>query len=237
VSGCPVGQDVQRAAPDVVYVCRNGENPELRYSLRSLANLDHGRVWLVGGRPAWARTRYVSVPQATRDKVLNVRANLRALVATEEISEEFYLFNDDFYVMRKVASVPPMHRGLLSEAEGATRWHAYMHATDAWLKDRGVAEPLNYELHVPLPMTKSGLSATLDLIGSTRELHYRSVFGNLAQIGGERSLDVKVYRATDRIPDGDYLSSSDSGFRGSPLTRHVTRAFRHACEHERGRRA
>ena len=39
-------------ANDVVYILKNGcDGYELRYSLRSLANMDHGKVWFVGGQP------------------------------------------------------------------------------------------------------------------------------------------------------------------------------------------
>ena len=39
---------------DAVYYVRPGDrNDELRYSLRSLANLPHDRVWIVGHTPPW----------------------------------------------------------------------------------------------------------------------------------------------------------------------------------------
>ena len=44
----------KETAMDLVYVVRDGANPELRYSLRSVAvNLPHDRVWIVGHVPAW----------------------------------------------------------------------------------------------------------------------------------------------------------------------------------------
>lgn len=38
---------------DILYLCRPGENLELRYSLRSLRNVPHGRVWIFGDCPDW----------------------------------------------------------------------------------------------------------------------------------------------------------------------------------------
>ena len=231
---CPAGVDLGDDPPDVVYVCRPGEDPELRYSLRSLAHLPHRQVWVVGGKPIWARVRHIPVAPRGRDKILNVRANLRALVASEGISERFYLFNDDFYVMKPLRVVPVLHRGLLCDVEGQATWHHHMRRTDVWLRERGIVDPLNYELHIPLPMTKTGLRLALDLIGDERSLLYRSVYGNLAGIGGEQTRDVKIYKATDVIPDGPWLSTSDKSFRGCPVGMHIRRAFRRAGAYERG---
>lgn len=104
--------------PDIVYPVRPGTiNEELRYSLRSLANVPHGRVWIAGHRPPWARgVGHIPVPpQAT--KYLGSTANLRAAVEHPEVAEEFLYFNDDFFVMTAVQEVPALHRGPVDRVE------------------------------------------------------------------------------------------------------------------------
>ena len=95
------------SAPDVVYLCRSGENEELRYSLRSLKNVPHGQVWIFGGAPSWIsdRVNFVGVPQtdfnfrdAWKTKFENTRRNLYTATQQPEVSEHFLLMNDDFYV-------------------------------------------------------------------------------------------------------------------------------------------
>ena len=47
---------------DYVYTCRQGNNEELRYSLRSIEhNMPAGRVWVVGYRPDWYIGDFVQV--------------------------------------------------------------------------------------------------------------------------------------------------------------------------------
>ena len=45
---------IKNGYPDIVYFVKPSEdNDELKYSLRSLKNLNHGQVYLVGYRPSW----------------------------------------------------------------------------------------------------------------------------------------------------------------------------------------
>jgi len=112
---------------DVVYIVRPGENEELRFSLRSLVHVPHGRVWIIGHRPAWVRgVEHVPTDQAPltlATKRENAWANMRALA--EHGPEEFYYCEDDYHVIRPHPhGIPPWHRGPLAEhvAEYRTRY-------------------------------------------------------------------------------------------------------------------
>ena len=49
---------------DVVYCVKELiTNEELRYSLRSLRNLPHRKVWIFGGCPKWVNTEEVEKEQ------------------------------------------------------------------------------------------------------------------------------------------------------------------------------
>ena len=47
-----------------VYICKDGENEELRYSIRSvLKNTKDAVIWVVGGKPNWYIGNYIKVIQ------------------------------------------------------------------------------------------------------------------------------------------------------------------------------
>ena len=207
---------------DVVYICRDGENDELRYSLRSLANLPHDNVWVIGGAPKWYKGKRIKVKQSG-DKYSNARRNLNALCDSPDITESFILMNDDFFIMRPVDDVPYLHGG--SVYDKIKRHSAY--APDSayvrllWdtlhvLANRGCHTSYDYALHVPMVMEKAKLKPLLGYPASLRIL-----YGNLYNVGGKFSDDVKYHRRLTNGPepydfvkgDSPYLSSSDGTFK------------------------
>lgn len=195
---------------DVVYLCRPGRNEELRYSLRSLANLPHDNVWVVGGRPSWYVGRFERVPPKP-NKYEHGRANLGRIVRNEKISDPFILFNDDFYVVRRVDEVPVLHNGPMrdlfrrfQEYAPGSKYTEMLGRTISVLGAQGVREPLAYNLHVPMVMSKAHLRTALSFDGSPR-----SLVGNLFGYGGDFAGDVKVHRELPgSLPSYDWRSGS-----------------------------
>ena len=213
---------------DVVYLVRPGEqNDELRYSLRSLANLPHDTVWIAGHKPAWVTgVRHIPTAQ-TATKHANAYGNLVSALTCDEISAEFVLMNDDFFITSPLPSVPTLHRGPVADVVAEYRrmfprgslYTTAMQQTAEWLQAQGVAEPLSYELHMPMVLERQGLLDVLsraegDGVDVTR-MHYRTAWGNLAGVGGERVEDCKVYPG-DRFTHlpTPFASSMDATFRG-----------------------
>lgn len=207
---------------DYVYTCRTGDNEELRYSIRSvIKNLPEGNIWVVGGKPNWYAGNFIDVPQ-TAGKYQNVRRSLQTICNTNQISDNFVLMNDDFFILNKLDSVPTFHGGLLKD-----KMHSYqdlnprsgytmmIEETYSELLQMGIESPLDYELHIPMVMNKKLLRKSL---GSTSL--WRSIYGNKYSIGGETMNDVKYYFSgamTDRSPNIknntlSYLSSEDRSF-------------------------
>ena len=208
---------------DIVYICRDGENEELRYSIRSVVkNLPHDKIWVVGGKPDWYLGNYIEVPQK-KSKYANARNNLKAICESKKISDSFILMNDDFYIINKVKSVPYMYSGTLdnkiNQREDVFTGSTYttlLRQTLGSLSRRKNAAILDYELHVPMEMQKNKLEKVLKLSGL-----WRSVYGNIFDVGGVKIKDVKVYSKTDKLYGGscdinnlksDYLSSNDDSF-------------------------
>jgi hypothetical protein len=98
---------------DLVYICRDGDNEELRYSIRSaVANLPHDNIWIVGGKPDWYTGNFIRTKQNGL-KFDNARNNLNTACRKYEISSDFVLMNDDFYFMDKIDKIEMFHGGRL----------------------------------------------------------------------------------------------------------------------------
>jgi hypothetical protein len=208
---------------DLVYICKDGENEELRYSIRSVVkNLPHNKIWVVGGKPSWYTGNYIPISQAL-GKYHNARNNLRAICKEEGISESFILMNDDFYVINKIDSVPYMYSGTLDDKikqrEDIFSGNSYttlLKKTLIFLSRKVSKEVLDYELHVPMVMEKKKLEKIIAFPGL-----WRSMYGNIFEVGGVRIRDVKVYEKESRFYNNsynmdnleyDYLSSNDDSF-------------------------
>ena len=207
---------------DCVYLCRRGNNEELRYSIRSVEkNLPHANIWVIGGKPPWYTGNYINVSQDL-SKYRNAIANLEALVSSQDISEDFILMNDDFFVLKPVEAVQSFHKGYLHDSveerkdlQIANPYIEMMEATYNRLIKKGIENPLDYEVHTPMAMTKSGLGKVLKF-----GLLWRSMYGNMNNVGGTQIVDVKVHnpgplesRSYDYANnDPTYLSSDDESF-------------------------
>jgi hypothetical protein len=208
---------------DLVYICRNGENEELRYSIRSaVKNLPHDKIWVVGGKPDWYTGNHIEVDQG-KAKYTNARNSLKAICNSEDISDSFILMNDDFYIINKVDSVPYMYSGTLDDKieqrEDIFSGNTYttlLRKTLGSLSRKKLDFVLDYELHVPMIMEKRKLEKVLMLSGL-----WRSVYGNIFNVGGIQVKDVKVYDKKDKFHvnsydinnlESNYLSSNDDSF-------------------------
>jgi hypothetical protein len=218
---------------DVVYVCRDGENPELRYSLRTLANVEYDRVWIFGGAPNWINTDTVEYRHRTQggSPYSSTRGHIWAACNTPEVSDPFVLWNDDFYAMHPVGSVPVYHRGsverMLKEFEPLkTPWARGLRGTAALMeKYEMLAGAMSYDLHVPLIIHKAEMREALRLarIVAADAVHVRTLYGALSNIGGVEHCDPKLMRRTDPFPRGSWLSSRGETFRSTvePVLRYL----------------
>lgn len=203
-------------------MCREGKNEELRYSIRSVVkNAPVSNVWVVGGKPEWYSGHFIPT-KPVGNAFENVRNNLRHVIANPEISEDFVLMNDDFFIIRNVNSVSLYYGGVLNkryhehqELAGPNFYASFLDRTDRALKKMGIKEPLNYELHVPMPFNKTKLSETIE-----QKFSIRSFYGNYHNLGGEDLVnDVKIYShaqfrdASSTLENGTpFVSTEDGSF-------------------------
>jgi len=228
---------------DFVYICRDGDNEELRYSIRSVINsFPEAKVWVVGGKPNWYVGNYIDVGQIGL-KYNNAINNLNALCDSKEISDDFVLMNDDFFILKQIDNIKYFHGGFLSNKinrfKQLSRGSAYIKklmVTEQTLKDYNVESPLDYELHVPMVMNKEKLKTIID---KDQNCLWRSLYGNLFNVGGTETTDVKIYHSNANqsisykiTNDSIYASTDDITFKELWAT-NLKKSFPHKTIYEK----
>jgi hypothetical protein len=220
---------------DVLYPVRKGDwNDELRYSLRSLQNIKHDRVFLVGYKPSWA-VNVITFPREQKEsKYLNANKNLIWAADHAELSDPFLLLNDDFYIMQRVRGrMPMLHMGPVEKV--IDRYRKLHHTGVYWrgMKDTfqlcrslGMIHPLSYELHVPMILYKGPLQEAWDKGNHLPVCHIRTLYGNVAGVGGTATEDCKVYSAPAKgFEQWPFLSSTDNLHANSPIRKLLEERF------------
>lgn len=226
------------------------DNDELRYSLRTLVNIPHEQVWIVGYRPAWVSPDVANIPSSQGlHKHENTWGNWQMMARTRSLSPSFLLMNDDFFLMRPRPFTPPGHAGPLHEwlsGLGNIGTQDRMRHTIKALEARPRVEAgdvlLSYEVHVPMVLDRMVLAEVMAFGQRYRDrsgappLAKRSLYGNYARAGGTRMDDPKV-RDTKTLPDrGAYVwSTQDETFRYGRVGQRIRAAFPDPCAYERPR--
>lgn len=235
---------------DIVYPVRpGGRNVELKYSLRSLDNLPHNDVWIVGNVPNWVTNVWGIQLDQRKGKYRNSLTNLLTAAQTEELSDEFYYFNDDFYVTEKVeGELPALNRGPLIKVIGwmqenniKSKYYRRILNTYQFLVASGFPNPTSYELHAPMKMDKEGVLEVFDDIGWDSPdyipVQPRTIYGNYNNVGGTSIADVKVHgksaKEFDNKSGNGFLSSNDKSFENGHIGRTIQRQFPKRCQYER----
>jgi hypothetical protein len=210
--------------PDILFVVRDGEDNEaLRYSLRSLSNIKHGKIFIVGYTPSWV-SGLISIPvnQSNASDLENSNANLLVGLINPGLSNDFILMMDDIFIMRPL-QVGYYAHGLLSDRIAQyKRWNKFEQAyslitTQNWLMSHNMSSQLNCELHFPFSFNRQKLAIMFKLWGDKplAQLRPRTAYGNmwLSQLRIEEANDAKdSTNAKDNfISAGRDFGTSDIG--------------------------
>lgn len=227
-------------ANDVVYILKNDcDGYELLYSLRSLENIEHGKVWFVGGQPEGLYPDgRMAFQQEGNTKWERVRNSLVKVCHNKDISDEFWLFNDDFFVLKPIDETP-MFNGLLRDhilhvehrhGDHMTGYTKRLRECEQVLEDSGLPT-FNYAIHVPMLINKLKMRKCLSLYPETPM--FRSIYGNYAEIGGNDHKDVKIIGTNTEIPkDADLVSTSDESFLYGVVGQQIRDRFGIRCRYE-----
>lgn len=174
---------------------RNGPEP-VQWLLRTYEHhweaID--RVFIVGHLPRnLDPSEVIHIPtDQHRTKFENVGENLEATLRSEELGEEFIWANDDMFLIEDLEEPLPLYRRPIPyrevvaewEAQGPPEHRAYvigMKAQLEILEDWGYSDPICTELHVPIPIDRSRLTAITDRAWKEYpELergHFRGIYG------------------------------------------------------------
>ena len=227
---------------DVVYILKNDVRAdELRYSLRSVEkNLEHGNIWFVCGQPfGLVPDNRIIMRQKGILKWEKARSSLLTVCKNKDVSEKFWLFNDDFFVLKPMTSEEPYFGGMLRDHilhiehryndkhTGYTRALRYCEQT---LADAGFTT-FDYALHIPMLIDKAKMLEVLETFPDCPM--FRSLYGNYAEIGGTQHDDVKIVSLSDRFKkDADFVSTDDSSFRCGCVGAQIRGMFPEACKYE-----
>lgn len=216
-------------APDVVYpLKRKSQYEELRYSLRSLKNVPHGRVFIAGHElPKWAK-HVIHIP-VTRIKgengFMNAERNWIAACSHPKLSDDFIAMNDDFFIMKPMDRINAYHDGDLKTYINYRvhlgineNYEVAMRSALKFLQEMGIEKPVGYTLHVPMMMNKYKRinlhhMFRYEILRNSIVL-MRTLYGNLYSAGGEEMIDVKMIdgREWEKYED-PFLSTNDPSFK------------------------
>lgn len=226
---------------DIVYFVKDTEeNEELRYSLRSVEEnvKNYNKVWFFGGKPKGIEPdRYVHTRQNS-SKHANVRYMVRQAIMNEEVSDEFWLFNDDFFIMKPLTdeqfisgTLWKRSKELWEKFHRITSYANRLRRTSAILSMNGY-DTMSYELHVPMLINKSIALNVLETFSD--DLAFRSLYGNYARIGGKIRQDVKILDV-NKLPNDniDMLSTMDETFRDGKVGEYIRSRFKTPSRYER----
>ena len=228
---------------DVIYILREGIDPqELRYSLRSVEeNFPHRLVWFVGGQPEEI-TPDGRIPHKQHGATPweNVRSSLFEIVRNQDITEDFYLFNDDFFVMKKFTGPFINYAGgtlerkvldLAAERGANTPYVQALNKCRAELLTEGY-DTIDFALHLPMLFNKTKLGEILNALGSPM---FRSIYGNKARVPYIYHADVKIYDRRTAPPNGcDFVSTMDDSFRKGKVGEIIRSTFPKPSTYESG---
>ena len=228
---------------DIVYVLKNDIDPyELRYSLRSVCkNFDFNKIWFFGGCPDGFYPDYcVPLVQKGGSKAERVWYTYEFVFTSTSLTQEFYLFNDDFFVLKPYDQEMPLinkdldlHIKQLKKKYSLTNpfYYELLERTQTVLKEMN-KPTLDYTTHTPLLVDKERASRLLS--GANRYLSFRLLYGNFYELGGAIIKDVKIFDL-ETVPKSNaaLVSTSDKSFREGKVGEYIRKQFPKPCKYEK----
>ena len=226
---------------DIVYFLKDDiKGDELRYSMRSVArNFPHDKVWFIGGQPKGLTPDYrMYIKQNAPTKWENVRNMLRAVCKTEDVSEDFWLFNDDFFILEPWDSEEQLYNGtLLDHIEHIERRHGNVPSSYT-TRLRQCYDELNvcgygqknYAIHCPMLINRKKMLQTLDKFWNCPM--FRCLYGNMWAVGGKNVKDNKIAGRDTVMTQTGWCSTTDETFRSGLVGNVIRNALPDPCVYE-----
>lgn len=217
---------------DIVYILKKDIQPaELIYSLRSVEkNFPFNKVWFVCGQPKGLEPDgRIIHEQVGKTKWDWIKSSMFEVLRNDEITDTFFLFNDDFFVMKPFKGkfvncvdgtlerrIEELHSSLGMSPYCRSLYKAQQELISARLPQ------MNYDVHLPMLVTKTGMSAALKSFSSPQ---MRSLYGNYNQVPYILHDDVKEYTLDKVNEDADFLSTNDDTFLNGKVGEFIRSSF------------
>ena len=225
---------------DVVYFLKQSpKNEELRYSLRSLEkNWQYHKVWFYGGCPDGLKPDYhVPVRQIAPSKWQRVRDMIYQACLNDDLTEDFWLFNDDFFILKpknenmpvqynrtledRIRKIEKRHGGIPDEY--TTRLRHLVKTLKTASKPT-----LDYAVHKPMLINRKRMLEVLRAFPD--EPMVRALYGNYWELGGVSNHDMKIKvqnyaKMNEVMRSWDFLSTSDTSFATGNVGRYLRDKF------------
>ena len=226
---------------DIVYILKNDiSSDEIRYSLRSVCeNFPFKRIIFIGGCPEGIKPDvYIPHEQTGSTKWQRARSSLLKILKDENISDKFFLFNDDFYVLKKQkenfinfanGTIENRIREIERKTKKTSSYSEMLRALQRNLLSQK-KDTVNFALHLPMLIDRK--EALKILTENGKEPMFRSFYANFADIPYIRHKDVKIYDLDSLPIFDDYLSTSDESFKNGAVGVWIRDRFPEPCKYE-----
>lgn len=224
---------------DVVYLLKNDyTGGELRFSVRSVVkNFPHNRIVFVGGFPedigADIRIYDKQIGDTKWERSMH---SLKVALDNDDLTDDIWLFNDDFFVMNKVSPEINFFGGTLGHRiselkRSLNRTSGYCRNLEEIRRELALMgkDTLSFALHLPMLINRYKALRLFEQFPKTRM--FRSFYGNYYEIPCVYSKDVKVYDNYS-VPNWDYLSTTDESFQVGKVGEFIRASFPDPCKYE-----
>lgn len=225
---------------DIVYFLKNSPtNEELMYSLRSVEqNFQYHEVWFYGGCPNNLRPdHHIATRQLALSKWQRVRDMLYQACQNDDITENFWLFNDDFFILKpKKETMPVQYNRTLEERIKKIEGRHDNKPNEYTRRLRHLVETLkkagkptkDYAVHKPMLINRKKMIEVLDKFPD--EPMSRALYGNYYELGGVSKHDMKIQllrynKMSEVMQQWDFLSTSDESFENGTVGRYIKNKF------------
>lgn len=222
---------------DVVYILKENIDPfELTYSLRSLEkNFPCRNVYFVGGKPSGLRPDMAHYHhQIGTSKWNKILGSLKIAAEDPDLSDEFFVFNDDFFIMEPIdtenftnyisGTLQERYDEIMAGRTTPSNYQKELQKCDYELYKRKASRH-SFEVHIPILVNKADFLEHISDIQHSKISMYRSFYGNICKVPTIKREDCKVYDMETIIEGSDYLSTSDLIFAHGAVGRYIREQF------------
>ena len=224
---------------DVVFILRNDyDGEELKYALRSVVlNFPYRKIVFVGGCPTDIKPD-IYIPDIQEGTTKWARANhsLKLALDRDDLTEDIWLFNDDFFIMDRVTEDVNYFNGTLEKRiidlkrrnPSGSNYIRYMDVMRNQLVSLS-KDTLSFALHVPFLINRVKAQELFEKFPNLKM--FRSFYGNYYKIDCQFMEDVKVYDL-QTIPDTSYISTTDAAFKEGKVGKFLRKYFANPSRYE-----